>query len=461
MKPGTVFAYELHEDLDTAKLGGRYVLGLVVYSARHSKTWGERIELLGVSSSLEFDDLQTWVVQRRNNLLIPPLSVQGLGFTIFGMAHHVGTVDIPEKDVVKPELEKGLTIYPETEVDLQLAKVFFPQLGLPVPEQHREHFVRAGEDEDYFYRLYPREISRLNTGDDAWVKFEILPVQTYSYWKLRELGLTAEAGFIWQKVIHHVWSQHFDSQLRFESTPEVCQVLVENRIDEESGENLADVFPYVMLTVFHNGDVLGEVLEVLGLSESTQVSSSSDTIMFPSLSSRGGVIGGDVLISAVRDIAPEIFDDRYGDERFRFDVASSAQKKAIKQRALDYLANNPGQNFYWNVLHWMCRTYPQDADISLLIDEIEKHQYTHNPSPYAFFTQAFTWYISNSVTPHNFGQLNRFLKLPSPQLRFWQAHAVHVAAKKKAFREDARFSWLKDSKFVYDPICAKDIEKLA
>ena len=105
-----------------------------------------------------------------------------------------------------------------------------------------------------------------------------------------------------------------------------------------------------------------------------------------------------------------------------------------------------------NVFGMLLQLGAKDLDVTAVVDEFEKYKdYPAEETKLLF--DGDTGFLQESVHPRNFDQFNRFLKLessidPDP-LRESQHDLIWFAAQKsKKFREDPRFAWLVNSRFV-------------
>ena len=105
-----------------------------------------------------------------------------------------------------------------------------------------------------------------------------------------------------------------------------------------------------------------------------------------------------------------------------------------------------------NVFGMLLQLGAKDLDVTAVVDEVEKYKdYPAEETRLLFNGDGA--FLQESVHPRNFDQLNRFLKLqssitPDPLMDVQNSVIWFAAQKSKKFREDPRFAWLVNSRFV-------------
>ena len=147
-------------------------------------------------------------------------------------------------------------------------------------------------------------------------------------------------------------------------------------------------------------------------------------------------------------------------------LADAKTKKKVIAELRSYAEDPQWGEISRGVFGMLLQLGAKDLDVTAVVDEVEKYKdYPAEETKLLF--DGDTGLLQESVHPRNFDQLNRFLKLessidPDP-LRESQHDLIWFAAEKsKKFREDPRFAWLVNSRFVgANPAVDKGLERIA
>lgn len=103
----------------------------------------------------------------------------------------------------------------------------------------------------------------------------------------------------------------------------------------------------------------------------------------------------------------------------------------------------------------------KDLDVTNAVDEMFHYlESSADPKDIRRLVKADANLIYYNIHPKNFEQINRFLQREHELLHEWQGLLIEKGIKKKPFRQNPSFAWLKNSRFAEDPIVAAAVAKI-
>ena len=91
-----------------------------------------------------------------------------------------------------------------------------------------------------------------------------------------------------------------------------------------------------------------------------------------------------------------------------------------------------------------------DLDVTPIVDEVERYQKSTDPAVLEMIDNDQVLLL-DEISPSNFEQLNRYLKLESITLLDNQVEFLRKAVRNKTFRNAPEFQWLATSRFATIP----------